>query len=265
MAFRSSAYLTFDDSASERMDDLVSYLHGKGIPAMFYCRGDKLDQNPDAAVRALRKGFILANHTYSHQRSSEKEIDWIIADIERCETLLDSLHAKAGVKPRGKYFRFPHIDRGTGAWIVDYDAYAADDRAALLAAFTDGLNVQLGPRPDEAAFAKKQALQNWLKGAGYSQPFENVSAPWFANGEIARAADCLYTYSNCDWMLTARHRGKWPYASLDDLKQRARHDRYLSEEGSVNVVLAHDQAEIVDVTIALVDDLVENGLKILEV
>jgi peptidoglycan/xylan/chitin deacetylase (PgdA/CDA1 family) len=265
MSFRSCAYLTFDDSSSARMDDLVSYLAGKGIPALFYCRGDRLAENRDAAVRAVRKGFTLANHTYSHQRSGEKDFEWIVADIERCEAMLQNIYKDAGILPPKKYFRFPHIDRGTGAWIVDYDTFTPEDRTALLAAFTDGLNVQMGPRPDAAAFAKKQKLQDWLAANGYTQPFKDVTAPWFAGGEISRAADCLYTYSNCDWMLTARHVGKWPYKTLDDLKQRARTDRYLAQEDSVNVVLAHDQGEIVDVTIALVDDMVENGLNILEV
>lgn len=265
MSFRSSAYLTFDDSSSARMDDLVSWLEEKGIPALFYCRGDRLEENRAAAVRAAKKGFILANHTYSHQRSSERDLEWIIADIERCEAMLQEIYQEAGVTAPPKYFRFPHIDRGTGGWIVDYDAYAEDERAELLTVFTDGLNVKLGSRPDQAAFDKKSALQAYLAKAGYSQPFKNVTQTWFSTGEVADAHDCLYTYSNCDWMLTARHLGKWPHASVDDLKARARNDRWLSQDGSVNVVLAHDQAEIVDVTIELVADLAANGMKFLEV
>lgn len=265
MSFRSSAYLTFDDSSSARMDDLVSWLSGKGIPALFYCRGDRLEENRAAAVRAAKKGFILANHTYTHQRASEKDLEWITGDIERCEGILQEIYSEAGVTTPPRYFRFPHIDRGTGAWIVDYDNYTEEDRAALLSVFTDGLNVRLGQRPDQGSFDKKAALQDYLAKAGYNQPFKNVTPAWFSTGEVVNARDCLYTYSNCDWMLTARHLGKWPYRSVEDLKARARGDCWLSQEGSVNVILAHDQAEIVDVTIELVADLADNGMTFLEV
>lgn len=265
MTLTSSAYLTIDDSPSTRMDDLVDYLEKKGIPAIFFCRGDHLAENSASAIRALQKGFALANHAYSHQRSSKKDFTFIVDEIEKTQSVLDEIHAVAGVSQRGKYFRFPQLDRGTAGWIVDYDDYNADDRAALLAAFAEGLNVESMDRPDEAAFDKKKRLQLYLEGAGYTQPFANVTHSWYKNGEIAQAKDCLYTFSNCDWMLTARHLGKWPYKTPADLKAKALADPWLSMDGSVNVLLAHDQAEIVDLTIDLIDDLAENGSKFLEV
>lgn len=260
-----SAYLTIDDSSSERMDDLTSYLSDKGIPALFYCRGDRLAENPDAAIRAIQKGFILANHACTHQRASQKAAEWVIDEIERCEHLLDDLYAQAKTAKKGKYFRFPHVDRGTGSWIVDYDAFDELERKAVLAAFTEGLNIELGSRPDAGLFEKRDTIQTYLKQAGYVQPFTAVTHDWFRHGEIANAADCLYTYSNCDWMVTARHKGKWPYKSVEDLKAKAKSDKWLSEEGSVNVILAHDQAEIVDITIELIEDLANSGIKFLEV
>lgn len=259
------SYLTIDDSPSTRMDDLTDYLKGKGIPAIFFCRGDRLVKNPDAATRAVKDGFTLANHSDTHQRSSERDVNWIITDIEKAQQRLDEIYIAANSGKVPRYFRFPHVDRGTGGWIVDYDAYNGADKDAVLAAFAEGLNVTSMEKPDQAALAKKQALQSWLKNADYAQPFKNVTHRWFSTGEIADAADCLYTYSNCDWMLTERHRGKWPYKTLDDLKQRARHDKALTEEGSVNVILAHDQAEIIDVTIDLIEDLATNGMQFLDI
>ncbi len=262
---QSKAYLTIDDSPSDRMDDLVDYLVGKGVPALFFCRGDKLEENAEQAIRAIQKGFVLANHAWSHQRSSQKDFDWIVQDIEKTERKLETLYAAAGVQKQGRYFRFPQLDRGTAGWIVDYDAYGAHDRQALLTAFAEGLNVESMDKPADAAWQKKDRLQTYLKEAGYNQPFKDVTHAWFAKGEIAEASDCLYTYSNCDWMLTVRHQGRWPYKSLEDLKARAAADPWLNEAGSVNVVLAHDQAEVVDITVKLIDDLLEKGLKFIEV
>ena len=265
MPIKSKAYLTIDDSPSSRMDDMVDWLYEKSIPAIFFCRGDLLEQNMDSAVRAIGKGFVLANHAYSHQRSSQKSYEWIVDDIERCERLVADAYRRAGVHRSGRYFRFPQLDRGTAGWIVDYDTYPDADRRALLSAFAEGLNVLSMDRPEEAAFVKKGLLQAYLKEAGYSQPFRSVTHRWYSEGEIAGAADCLYTFSNCDWMVTARHIGKWPYKSVADLKAKALADPCLSMEGSVNVILAHDQAEIVDITIELLEDLHANGLEFLAV
>lgn len=263
MTLTSKAYLTIDDSPSERMDDLVDYLASANIPALFFCRGDRLDQFGPSACRAARKGFVLGNHAYSHQRASQKDFDWITEEIERTERLIDAAYAAAGVDKPGKYFRFPQLDRGTAGWVVDYDEYDADDRKALLAAFAEGLNVLSMDRPSAQDFAKKDRLQQWLCAKGYVQPFPGVTHGWYRNGEAAAAKDCLYTYSNCDWMLTARHLGKWPYKSAGDLKARALADPGLSAPESVNVLLAHDQAEIVDLTIELLEDLRENGMEFL--
>lgn len=261
---QSKAYLTIDDSPSTRMDDLVDYLEEKGVPAIFFCRGDFLAENFVCAVRALQKGFVLGNHAYSHQRASQKEFSWIVGEIEACEAILDEVHAAAGIRGRQKYFRFPQLDRGTAGWVVDYDSYPEQERADLMRAFAQGLNVRSMERPDQSAFDKKDRLQSYLADAGYTQPFKNVTAPWFRSGEIAKARDCLYTYSNCDWMLTNRHFGKWPYKSVDELKQKALNDAGLRAPGSINVLLAHDQAEIVDITIELIDNLLENGMKFIE-
>lgn len=265
MKLNSKAYLTIDDSPSTRMDDLVDYLEERGIPALFFCRGDRLEENGPSAVRAVQKGFVLGNHAYSHQRSSQKDFAWIVDEIEKTEKLLAEIYSLARVEGRRKYFRFPQLDRGAAGWIVDYDRYEGADREALLSAFAEGLNVQSMDRPGPDAFDKKDRLQTYLAATGYVQPFRGVTHSWFNRGEIARAHDCLYTFSNCDWMLTARHAGKWPYKTIGDLKQKALNDPYLSREGGVNVVLAHDQAEIVDVTIELIEDLADNGLEFLEV
>ncbi len=261
----SKSYLTIDDSPSDNMGTLLDFLEEKNIPALFFCRGDCLEKTPQDAVLAVQKGFVLANHTHSHHRSSEKTFDWIVADIERCERLLENIYKEAGVPQPGKYFRFPHVDRGTGGWIVDFDAFTGDDLDAVKNAFALGLNVKSMEKPDEAAFEKKDRLQEYLKGAGYRQPFKNVTHAWFSDGEIGRAYDCLYTFSNCDWMVTQRHKGAWPYKSIEDLKQKAVDDRWLNMDGSVNVILAHDQSEIIDATIQLINDLNENQMEFLGV
>ncbi len=265
MIFLSKSYLTIDDSPSLRMDDLVDYLSSRHIPALFFCRGDLLETNISAAIRAVQKGYVLGNHAYSHQRSSQKEYEWLVDEIEKTEFLIDDIYDDAGVERLGKYFRFPQLDRGAAAWVADFDLYEGATKQDLLATFTQGLNVQSLDCPSEDLFVKKDKLQAYLKSEGYTQPFSGITKPWYQTGELANAYDCLYTFSNCDWMLTQRHLGKWPYKNMDDLKAKARNDNDLTSAGKVNVILAHDQAEIVDVTIELIDDLAANGMEFLPI
>lgn len=256
-----SAYLTIDDSPSERMDDMVDWLAARGAPAIFFCRGDHLATRMDSAVRAIGKGFVIANHAYHHRRSSQIAFAEVTKEISDTQALIDTAYAKAGAAPPGRYFRFPHMDRGTGGWIVDYDSVPEAHRETVTRMFADGLNITLDP-PDAAATQKKILLQEWLKVSGFDPlPCADVTFPWFRDSEMAEAVDAMYTYSTSDWMLTARHKGKWAWKTLDDLKRKIDTDPWLQRSDSAHIILAHDNAEIHDETIALIDYCLHQGIQ----
>lgn len=256
-----NAYLTIDDSPSPRMDDMVDSLARRNVPAVFFCRGDRLDQHFDSAVRAIQKGYVLANHSYSHPRSSTVTFDEFTAEIKRTQDIIDRAYKIAGVSGDPKLFRFPHMDRGMGGWIIDYDAVPDSQRDLIIRMFADGLNVKLDP-PDQAARDKCAALQGWLKKEGFVTPaFNGVTFPWYVGTEMAQAVDAMFTYSTSDWMLTARHKGKWPWKTIDDLKAKMDQDVWLQHDDSAHVILAHDQEEIYDETMALIDHGLATGLQ----
>jgi peptidoglycan/xylan/chitin deacetylase (PgdA/CDA1 family) len=251
------AYLTIDDSPSPSMDAMTDFFAGNNIPALFFCRGDRLAENPQAAVRAVEKGMTLANHCYNHKRASQLSYDEVVAEIERTENLIDQVYREADRPRTAKYLRFPHMDRGAAGWIVDYDA-APRYRQELIDLFADGLNIDLTPPPPELV-EKKHKLQDYLRGAGFTAPFRGVTHPWYAETEMAQAVDAMFTFSTSDWMLTKRHQGKWPYRSLADLKRKIDEDKWLAVRDCNHIILAHDQEEIGDVTLALVNHFIDKG------
>ena len=87
-----------------------------GIP----CEG--MDTLPDPIVRAIEKGFVIGNHTYTHRRASELSFEDVVVEIEKTEKMIDDMYQKAGRARTHKLLRFPHIDRGAGGWVVDYNA-----------------------------------------------------------------------------------------------------------------------------------------------
>lgn len=256
------AYLTIDDSPSAHTRELTAALKERDVPAILFCRGDGLERNPEPVIEAIRGGFIIGNHAYSHTRFSTLSFEQCVSEIERTEKLVAAAHTAAGVVRRGKYFRFPHMDRGAGGWIVDYDAVPAH-RDALVKLFADGLNISLTP-PSAEQTRKKEKLQQYLKENGFTAPFPPAAFPWCAETEIATAIDAMFTYSTSDWMITARHAGKWPYKTIEDLKQKMDNDPWLWRNDSRHIILAHDHNEILAATIALTDYLLDKGFKFLQ-
>jgi peptidoglycan/xylan/chitin deacetylase (PgdA/CDA1 family) len=248
------AYLTIDDSPSGETDALCTFLLAEKVPAILFCRGDRLESNPDPVVRAIRNGFAIGNHAYSHRRSSQIGFDEMTAEIARTDALIDAAYERAGVARTAKYFRFPHMDRGAGGWIVDYDAVPAE-RETLIKLFGDGLNVSLDP-PGGDLKKLKADLQGWLRANGFAPlPFMGVTHPWYARTEMASAIDAMFTFSTSDWMVTPRHAGKWRYKTLDDLLCKIDDDTDLQNRDSAHIILTHDQDGLLAINEALIKHL----------
>ncbi len=266
------AYLTIDDSPTRETDALVDFLVERDIPATLFCIGgaykdmhiecEGIEQNPGPVLRAIDKGFLIGNHTYTHRRSSELSYDDVVAEIEKTETLIDGLYRQAGKARPVKLMRFPHIDRGAGGWVVDYNA-AGEHKAALMELFGSGLNITLAP-PSDAQIEKKEKIQDYLKREGFvTDVYNGVSFPWY-QGEMKASRDLLYTFSTSDWMLNpdlARYSEPWAYKSLDALKGKVDSDPWLAEEGSAHIILAHDHNGLLPVTTALFSHMRERGIR----
>lgn len=246
------AYLTIDDSPSRNSTQLLDALHERGVPAIIYCRGDALEENPAPMVRAIKQGFTLANHAFRHKPASEMGIDKLTQGISLTENLIDMCYGTAHHKRPGKYFRFPYIDRGNG------------DR--IERRFFDLINaVNQGNTPELPEDDTVRSIQNFLKNHGFTQPFKGVTHPLYQVPTIKDAHDCLFTYSTGDWMLNERHRGTQPLQSLDDLKNALDNDPYVLHEGGNQIILIHDQPEITDSVIALVDHMLARNIEFLDV
>lgn len=257
------AYLTIDDSPSPHTDTLTDFLVERGVPALLFCVGERMENTIKPLVRAIQKGLILGNHSFHHQRASQLTFEECTAQILQTEALVEKAYAEAGTARPAKYFRFPHMDRGTGGWIVDYDRLAPEDREDVIQFFSGGLNISLDP-PSLELTEKKERLQDFLKREGFSQiPTRTVTHPWFAKTEIASAIDAMYTFSTSDWMLLERHKGRWLYKSLDDLKRKIDEDKWLQTEESAHIILAHDKEEIDFVTQDLIDHFLTRDFEFL--
>lgn len=244
------AYLTIDDSPSAHTDALTDFLAEEKIPTILFCRGDAMQDNPGAIVRAIKKGMVIANHSFSHRPTGDLSVAEFIADLEKTETLIDASYKQAGIERPGKYFRFPYLDKGDG----DRLEWRFGD---IIQAVADQRDISL------SGSEKVKQIQDYLKKQGFSQPFAGITHPLYQNRDLAQASDCLLTYTANDWMLNDKHRGSKPCKTLDDLKRQMENDPWLFKGGGPQIVLFHDQPGIKDVTIALIRHMKDKGFEFL--
>ena len=103
-------YLTIDDAPSADFLNKVKLLTSKEIPALFFCRGQYLEERPDDGIYAIKKGFVLGNHSYSHPRFSELSLNECFQEIKQTDEIIDKIYQDADVTRPAKLFRFPYGD-----------------------------------------------------------------------------------------------------------------------------------------------------------
>ena len=232
------AYLTIDDSPWGPTEKLTDFLCERNIPAILFSCGIDIEKKPHAIEYAIKNGLTIANHGYAHTPASDMSPQEWADDLELCEHLIEAAYRRCDATRKAKYYRFPYIDRGDGVRV---------ERAFA--------------EHGEGGFAQNDAvrrIQDYLRENGFNQPFTNLTRDYPHD-----AADCLFTYTSGDWMLTRRHLGKWPYKSVQDLIDKANADETLAEQGVNHVLLMHDQAEIFDGVCALIDYFAKKGARFL--
>ena len=158
-----SAVLTIDDVPSKNTRPIVDYLESRGIQAILFAYGKRLERLPDNGVYALQHGMILGNHSYAHPGFSKISFEEGRREIEKCEELLDRVYREAGVERLFRPFRFPYGDKG-------------------------GEN--------------KSALQKFLKENRFNKVKDTqIAFPWWKEQGLDRDIDTLWTFDFAEYRI----------------------------------------------------------------
>ncbi|RSK29623.1 polysaccharide deacetylase family protein [Hymenobacter metallilatus] len=99
-------YLTFDDGPiPEETPFVLEQLARFGAQATFFCVGDNVRKHPAVARQVLAAGHRLANHTYHHLSGWSRSEAEYLADVARCQHLLQQLQPEARPLLRPPYGR----------------------------------------------------------------------------------------------------------------------------------------------------------------
>lgn len=157
------ALLTIDDIASKNTPAIVDYLNEKKIRAVMFAWGQNVERRWDEALYAVRGGMVVGNHSYTHPAFSELSYEEGVAEIERCEAVLDELYRAAGVERRFRPFRFPYGDKG------------GENRAAL---------------------------QAYLAEKGFDKVKDaEIPYPWWRENGLDRDVDTFWTFDFAEYNL----------------------------------------------------------------
>lgn len=107
-----SIFLTFDDGPLYCTEGILDLLALRGHKVTFFVIGRNL-ANPTLrqfAVKALREGHDIANHSYDHPDFSTISQKRAVKEITSTHALVDELVREAGVNPtrQNLFFRFPY-------------------------------------------------------------------------------------------------------------------------------------------------------------
>lgn len=257
-------YLTIDDSPSGIFPELCAFLKERDIPAALFARGDLMSLYPQRMVQAVKDGFVIANHSWSHYHASRLPADLAIAEIMKTQKTIEEIHEVASVKRHGPYMRFPHMDSGLGGWPLPPETFTAEEQEDVKIAYSRFYNNTMAA-PDDAAIRRHEAIERALKNKGFCQmQLDGIDVPWYKRYAASSAVSTQGTFCHPDWMLAARHRDKLPpgdkVAGLND-----NFDRFVAANPGNHILVMHDSVELWPHFQNMIDHMLAKGHKFLPI
>jgi peptidoglycan-N-acetylglucosamine deacetylase len=236
------AYLTIDDVPSKYFEDKIDFLKKNAIPAILFCIGNGIDNNINCLAGAVKNGFILGNHSFSHPHFSDLSDDESLAEIKNTDDILTGLYKLAGIPWDKKYFRFPFLDRGGNINARDYEnGIPASNRNKVM------------------------KIQDFLKQLGYVKPdFRNITYKAYHDISPDCFIDAVCTFDQSEYYYGNKNA---PYGLGEEnaILQRIEEDfpeqgRGLNYPGSNDVILIHDHDYTNDIFFKCVRRYLEKGI-----
>jgi peptidoglycan/xylan/chitin deacetylase (PgdA/CDA1 family) len=215
------AYLTIDDSPSKDMQEKVDYLIAHQIPAIWYCRGEFMEQHLSSVVYAIERGFWIGNHSYTHPYFSQILLEEAMQEIIKTDYLIEQAYRLAGIPRDYKLFRFPFGDKGGGKNYLK--EYSNSEKEHV------------------------EALQHFLKREGFQKAnFEGITYSYYFDAGQDQYLDAPWTFDTKDYVaLSKNSQEKSKLLHIEDFLSRMDlHDPEkglgLNDPDSNDIVILHD-------------------------
>ena len=123
--------ITFDAAWGNEDTQLLIDILGKyGITATFFLVGDWVDRYPESVAALGAAGHDVMNHSSSHAHFSKLSEDQIVADIEKCNSKIETLTGKKPTLFRCPYGEYDdHVIKAVssiGMTVIQWDVDSLD-------------------------------------------------------------------------------------------------------------------------------------------
>lgn len=134
-------YLTFDDGPHPEVTPvLLDLLAAHGAKATFFLLGANAERYPEVARRIVAEGHAIGNHSYSHPRFTQVDLDAQRAEIDRTDRILAGIDGKprhwfrppSGALPLRMLSDFVRRRRGIAYWSYDSMDYRRQSTEILV-------------------------------------------------------------------------------------------------------------------------------------
>ncbi|MFA9558305.1 polysaccharide deacetylase family protein [Evansella sp. AB-rgal1] len=123
--------LTFDDGPGINTDEILHMLQTHDVKGTFYLTGSEIEEDFEKAVRIVKHGHEIGNHTYSHPRMVLKSPSFITEEIKETDKLIREIGYEGDIHFRPPYgkrlFILPYYlssnDRKTILWDIEPETY----------------------------------------------------------------------------------------------------------------------------------------------
>lgn len=123
--------VTFDSAWNDDdIDKIIQVLQEQNCPSTFFVTGDWAERFPESLTKLYNAGHEIASHSYNHTLYSTLSKDAIIADMDKCDLVIESV---IGIKP--SLCRAPSGDytnnsimaaKETGRFCIQWDVDSLD-------------------------------------------------------------------------------------------------------------------------------------------
>lgn len=248
-------YLTIDDGPSKDFKDKVNFLYERNIPAVFFCIGEYIEEYKEDVVDAIKKGFLIGNHSYVHKHFSDMSIDEGKESIQLTDEIIDEVYEIAGIKRSIKVFRFPHFDLGGDKSGDDYENKWSKPESEWFSY----------PRND-----RRMALQSYLGELGYTQPlFDGINPKYLLDKNMFDFNDVRCTFDQMEYFYGVNNA---PYQMDKEEAIIGRIDENVPYGGralncldTTDIILIHDHENTTELFYKIINRYIEKNFDFLEI
>lgn len=247
-------YLTIDDGPSKDFREKVDFLYERNIPAVFFCLGENLVMHEDDVLNAIRKGFIIGNHSFKHRHFSDMSLEECKESILMTDEIIEILYKRSGSKRPMKLFRFPHFDQGGDISGKAYESKWSKPKSEWFSYKMED---------------KRTAIQAFLMELGYIQPqFIGINMKFFVDKTLMEGVDVRCTFDQMEYYLGKENA---PYGMSKEEAILGRIDEDVPYEGrSLNcletsdIILTHDEEKTTELFYKIINRYLEKNFEFLK-